>query len=210
MNNLNLNHEKSNKYLNNKMRNQYGYGYNHISHQPENKQMLNLNPNVNPYLNSKHSENLNAGGNKFNSGSKKIEEQAMYRNILNSQIQEKKMLNTANQHQSLNQYNTANTPNKGNYNPISHLSQGTSIPSSTSQTQGKIKISKNDIIQSNPYSKKNYNFGESSLSSNPITNPVNSYQFDYSRYRQVNMPHLSGNREISSARMRTVGNNIMK
>jgi hypothetical protein len=31
---------------------------------------------------------------------------------------------------------------------------------------------------------KNYDFGGSKLSHNPITNPVNSYQFNYNKFRQ--------------------------
>lgn len=52
-------------------------------------------------------------------------------------------------------------------------------------------------------SSKNYEFGGTSLNHNPITNPVNSYQFNYNSFR-------GGQRETASARMRQVGNNIMK
>jgi hypothetical protein len=56
-------------------------------------------------------------------------------------------------------------------------------------------------------STKNYEFGGSNLSNNPITNPVNSYQFNYGRY--VNNPVVV-NREQSGRgeRMRAAGNNI--
>lgn len=60
-------------------------------------------------------------------------------------------------------------------------------------------------------STKNYEFGGTQLNNNPITNPVNSYQFDYNRYRQPNYPdNYNSNRNIGSARMRDVGNNIIK
>jgi hypothetical protein len=61
-------------------------------------------------------------------------------------------------------------------------------------------------------STKNYEFGGSQLNTNPITNPVNSYQFDYNRYRQFNeqVNYPSTSRNIGSARMRDVGNNIIK
>jgi len=70
-------------------------------------------------------------------------------------------------------------------------------------------IKKDRNVMSNPYSTKNYEFGGTALNNNPITNPVNSYQFDYSKYRDQPTPQQ---RETPSARerMRNVGNNIMK
>jgi hypothetical protein len=77
-------------------------------------------------------------------------------------------------------------------------------------------------------STKNYEFGASALSVNPITNPGNSYQFNYSKYKQPGLnsngsnpnsnPHsipsqpvmINGNnRGIASARLRALGNNIV-
>ena len=62
------------------------------------------------------------------------------------------------------------------------------------------KNSKFKEIPSNPYSNKNYNFNnpghDSYLSSNPITNPVNSYKFN-------------AQRKVSSGRLRNLGNNIV-
>ena len=59
-------------------------------------------------------------------------------------------------------------------------------------------------------STKNYDFGGSKLSTNPITNPVNSYQFNFSKYRQPVVLNMAPTRNIGSSKMREVGNNIMK
>lgn len=40
MGNLNIQSEQEKEYLNNKMRNQNGYGYNHITQKPENLNVL--------------------------------------------------------------------------------------------------------------------------------------------------------------------------
>ena len=42
-------------------------------------------------------------------------------------------------------------------------------------------INKMNQVSENPYSIDKYNLGESNLSQNPITHPVNSYQFDFRR-----------------------------
>ena len=42
-------------------------------------------------------------------------------------------------------------------------------------------INKMNQVTENPYSIDKYNLGESKLSTNPITHPVNSYQFDFRR-----------------------------
>ena len=42
-------------------------------------------------------------------------------------------------------------------------------------------INKMNQVSENPYSIDKYNLGESKLSQNPITHPVNSYQFDFRR-----------------------------
>jgi len=59
-------------------------------------------------------------------------------------------------------------------------------------------------VDMNPYSSKNYNIGGSSLSTNPITNPVNSYKFSaLNQFRSNATPNSRG--EI----MRNAGNNII-
>ena len=62
------------------------------------------------------------------------------------------------------------------------------------------KITKSNYIPSNPYSEKKYNLGKSNLSTNPITNPINSYKFDYNR---LNNPL------INTGRLANAGSNII-
>ncbi len=57
-------------------------------------------------------------------------------------------------------------------------------------------------------STKNYDFGGSNLSSNPITNPVNSYQFNYGRYVNNNPVVINREQGGRGERMRAAGNNI--
>ena len=66
-----------------------------------------------------------------------------------------------------------------NYNNMNTLNQ-MSKDSQFSEVQGNV-ISKDNIVSPNPYSINNYSLGKSNLGSNPITHPINSYQFDYNR-----------------------------
>jgi len=77
-------------------------------------------------------------------------------------------------------------PNLPNYGiKPSYRNQSTILLADASSTNNKnielkkdyVPFIKNKPLTTNPYSTKNYNFGESSLSNNPITNPIggNSY-----------------------------------
>ena len=104
----------------------------------------------------------------------KLEQQKQYRDYLDSQVTAKHQVDQM----------TKNALSSGP-NPYKALRE---------------KNSKFKEIPSNPYSNKNYNFNnpghDSYLSSNPITNPVNSYKFN-------------AQRKVSSGRLRNLGNNIV-
>ena len=104
----------------------------------------------------------------------KLEQQKQYRDYLDSQVTAKHQVDQM----------TKNALSSGP-NPYKALRE---------------KNSKFKEIPSNPYSNKNYNFNnpghDSYLSSNPITNPVNSYKFN-------------DQRKVSSGRLRNLGNNIV-
>lgn len=63
--------------------------------------------------------------------------------------------------------NQSHTPNKASNIQIESTGTG--------------RITKANYVPGNPYSSKNYAFGDSALSTNPITRPVNSYKFNYNR-----------------------------
>ena len=111
----------------------------------------------------------------------KLERQRQYKEYLDSQINAKQIYRETVDTLTKNALN-----NNSNENPYKMLRE---------------KNSKFKEIPSNPYSNKDYNFNnpghESYLSSNPITNPVNSYKF-------------TDNRRIASGRLMSTGNNIVQ
>lgn len=111
----------------------------------------------------------------------KLERQRQYKEYLDSQINAKQIYRDTVDTLTKNALN-----NNSKENPYKMLRE---------------KNSKFKEIPSNPYSNKNYNFNnpghESYLSSNPITNPVNSYKF-------------TDNRRIASGRLMSTGNNIVQ
>ena len=96
-----------------------------------------------------------------------------------------------------------------------------------------IKQKKKKILTENPYiyNKKNYNFGASTLSHNPITNPENNYNYnkyiDYQSYKLIpgnsrnynnldklnsmeNLKYINNNNEIGISSYYNLNNNIYK
>ena len=66
------------------------------------------------------------------------------------------------------------------------------------------KITKDNLVIGNPYTNKNYNLGNSELNQNPITHPINSYQFDYNR-----MYNPLVNNRVNSGRLKFAGNRVV-
>ena len=117
--------------------------------------------------------------------SNKIQAQRQYKEYLDSQINAKKIYRDTVESLTQNALNNA----KANL---------TSQPIQVDNPYKAIRDKHNKFkdIPSNPYSNKNYNYiAGSSMPANPITNPVNSYQFY--------------DRRIPSGRLRDLGTNIV-
>ena len=115
----------------------------------------------------------------------KIQQQRQYKEYLDSQINAKKIYRDTVESLTQNALNNA----KANL---------TSQPTQVDNPYKAIRDKHNKFkdIPSNPYSNKNYNYiAGSSMPANPITNPVNSYQFY--------------DRRIPSGRLRDLGTNIV-
>ena len=115
----------------------------------------------------------------------KIQQQRQYKEYLDSQINAKKIYRDTVESLTQNALNNA----KANL---------TSQPIQVDNPYKAIRDKHNKFkdIPSNPYSNKNYNYiAGSSMPANPITNPVNSYQFY--------------DRRIPSGRLRDLGTNIV-
>ena len=96
------------------------------------------------------------------------------------------------------QINAKNLKNKKNNGLNMEQSSGYEIEGPNPYEQMRNKHSKLRDIPQDPYSVKNYNISNNSyLSSNPITNPVNSYKF-------------VDKRRVSSGRLQNSGSNIIK
>ena len=79
-----------------------------------------------------------------------------------------------------------------------------------SQIQGATpgNIGKDNYIQANPYTMKNYSLGDSNLASNPILHPINSYKFDYSKL--YNSLASNANPKINGVqRLQNAGNSVI-
>ena len=108
--------------------------------------------------------------------------QREYAQFLEAQINAKNIKNNKNRNNGLNQL-PKTAYDFGGPNPYQQLRE---------------KYNKLKDIPQDPYSVKNYNISNNSyLSSNPITNPVNSYKF-------------VDRRKVSSGRLQNSGNNVIK
>ncbi len=191
-----------------------------------------LNPQMNPYINPQLNPNINPNMNpekyppmteeeyeRFQYENYLMEQQRERERLMNQQrgeeadreylkniqnyesiVQNQPAINTKTNEQSLQ----INPPQK---TPSYHEAKKMAMtPNYNLQIQGAThgKITKDNLVIGNPYTNKNYNLGNSELNQNPITHPINSYQFDYNR-----MYNPLVNNRVNSGRLKFAGNRVV-
>ena len=191
-----------------------------------------LNPQMNPYINPQLNANINPNMNpeKYPPMTEEEYERFQYENYLMEQQHERERLmnqqrgeeadreylkNIQNYESIVQNQPTINTKtneqslqiNPPQKTPSYHEAKKMAMtPNYNLQIQGAThgKITKDNLVIGNPYTNKNYNLGNSELNQNPITHPINSYQFDYNR-----MYNPLVNNRVNSGRLKFAGNRVV-
>ena len=191
-----------------------------------------LNPQMNPYINPQLNPNINPNMNpeKYPPMTEEEYERFQYENYLMEQQHERERLmnqqrgeeadreylkNIQNYESIVQNQPTINTKtneqslqiNPPQKTPSYHEAKKMAMtPNYNLQIQGAThgKITKDNLVIGNPYTNKNYNLGNSELNQNPITHPINSYQFDYNR-----MYNPLVNNRVNSGRLKFAGNRVV-
>ena len=190
------------------------------------------NPQMNPYINPQLNPNINPNMNpekyppmteeeyeRFQYENYLMEQQRERERLMNQQrgeevdreylkniqnyesiVQNQPTINTKTNEQSLQINPPQKTPS---YHEVKKMAM---TPNYNLQIQGAThgKITKDNLVIGNPYTNKNYNLGNSELNQNPITHPINSYQFDYNR-----MYNPLVNNRANSGRLKFAGNRVV-
>ena len=190
------------------------------------------NPQMNPYINPQLNPNINPNMNpeKYPPMTEEEYERFQYENYLMEQQRERERLmnqqrgeevdreylkNIQNYESIVQNQPTINTKtneqslqiNPPQKTPSYHEAKKMAMtPNYNLQIQGAThgKITKDNLVIGNPYTNKNYNLGNSELNQNPITHPINSYQFDYNR-----MYNPLVNNRANSGRLKFAGNRVV-
>ena len=190
------------------------------------------NPQMNPYINPQLNPNINPNMNpeKYPPMTEEEYERFQYENYLMEQQRERERLmnqqrgeevdreylkNIQNYESIVQNQPTINTKtneqslqiNPPQKTPSYHEAKKMAMtPNYNLQIQGAThgKITKDNLVIRNPYTNKNYNLGNSELNQNPITHPINSYQFDYNR-----MYNPLVNNRANSGRLKFAGNRVV-
>ena len=190
------------------------------------------NPQMNPYINPQLNANINPNMNpeKYPPMTEEEYERFQYENYLMEQQRERERLmnqqrgeevdreylkNIQNYESIVQNQPTINTKtneqslqiNPPQKTPSYHEAKKMAMtPNYNLQIQGAThgKITKDNLVIGNPYTNKNYNLGNSELNQNPITHPINSYQFDYNR-----MYNPLVNNRANSGRLKFAGNRVV-